>query len=328
MDKNTLAGKKVAIALGSGSARGLSHLGVIRALREAGVHIDLVAGTSMGALVGAVFAAGHVEELEQAYRQFDWRRIAGLFDVVFPKSGLLDGRKVAEFVRGFIDTPDIASLNTPFRAVATNLETATEVVIDHGSVVDAVRASISVPGVFTPVRRDGALLVDGGLINPVPVSVARAMGADIVIAVDLNHDIADKRPIAPKPREKEKKDKDDAAPSRWQLFGGEYYEEIMDRLNQSLRSIQSPAIEQFRARFNREPLPGIFDILLSSVNVMETQITQTRLKVDPPDILIQPPLGHIRFLEFDRADEIIAIGYDATRKALAKSGLTMGANRQ
>ena len=320
MDKETPRKKSIALALGSGSARGLSHIGVIKALQEAGIEISQVAGTSMGALVGAVFAAGRIKELEQAYRQFDWRKIAGLFDVVFPKSGLLDGRKVAEFVRSFIDAPDIRSLEIPFCAVATNLETAQEVIIDHGEVVDAVRASISVPGIFTPVRREGALLVDGGLINPVPVSAARARGADIVIAVDLNHDIADKRPVLPK----KNREKETASPSRWQLFGGEYYEEIMERLNQSFRSIQSPAIEQFRARFNKEPLPGIFDILLSSVNVMETQITQTRLRMDPPEVLIQPPLGHIRFLEFDRADEIIQIGYDEARSALEKSGLAQG----
>ncbi len=305
----------IGIALGSGSARGLSHIGVIRALEEAGIRIDHVAGTSMGALVGAVYAAGRIDDLEQTYRGFDWKKIAALFDVVFPKSGLLDGRKVAEFVRGFIDFDNIEQLPKPFRAVATDLETAREVVFNQGCIVEAVRASISVPGIFTPVRRDDMILVDGGLINPVPVSTARAMGADFVIAVDLNHDIIDKRPITRKIQNKP------SANSRWQLFGGEYYEEIMERINKSLVSLNSPAVEQFRSWFNREPLPGIFDVLLSAVNVMETQITATRFSIDPPDLLIQPKLGHIRFLEFDRAEEIIEIGYQTARQALRSADI-------
>ena len=180
---------KIGLALGSGSARGLAHLGVIRAIEDAGIKVDFIAGTSMGALIGAIHAAGKLDELEAAFRTFDWKMTASFFDVVLPKSGLLDGAKVSELVRAHIHADTIEMLAKPFAAVATDIVSGEEVVIRSGDVIEAVRASISVPGIFTPVRSNGRILVDGGLTNPVPVSAVRAMGADIVIAVDLNHEI-------------------------------------------------------------------------------------------------------------------------------------------
>src|SRR5574340_370791 len=179
----------IGLALGSGSARGLAHLGVVRAIEDAGIKLDFIAGTSMGALIGAIHAAGKLDELEASFRDFDWKKSASFFDVVLPKSGLLDGAKVSELVRAHIHADTIEMLPLPFAAVATDIVGGEEVVIRTGDVIEAVRASISVPGIFTPMRTNGYILVDGGLTNPVPVSVARAMGADVVIAVDLNHQI-------------------------------------------------------------------------------------------------------------------------------------------
>jgi NTE family protein len=146
---------KIGLALGSGSARGLAHLGVIRALADAGIEVDFIAGTSMGALIGAICAAGKLDEVEAVFRGFDWKKTVSFFDVVLPKSGLLDGAKVSELVRNHIRADSIEMLPIPFAAVATDIASGKEVVIRSGDVIEAVRASISVPGIFTPVRSDG-----------------------------------------------------------------------------------------------------------------------------------------------------------------------------
>jgi NTE family protein len=300
---------QIGLALGSGSARGLAHIGVIRALEEAGITIDCIAGTSIGALIGSVYASGKLEALEKVYLDFDWKKIAYFFDVVFPKSGLIDGNKVTDFVREHVHAETIEHLPLPFKAVATDIATGKEVWIDQGDVIEAVRASLSVPGIFTPVRRNGRILVDGGLVNPVPVSTVRSLGADFVIAVDVNHGI-----VAGKTPEKETEK--NALSQALQRLGGKQYSQAMERINLGLQSLDNPALNQVRSWLAEEPLPNIFEVLLSSINIMETQVTQSRLKTDSPDLLIQPNLGHIGFLEFNRAEEIINIGYDETFKQL------------
>ncbi len=307
----------IGLALGSGSARGLAHIGVIRALEEAGIKIDCVAGTSIGALIGAVFASGKLKDLEKNYLDFDWKKIAYFFDIVFPKSGLIDGKKVADFVREYIHAENIEHLPLAFRAVATDIGSGEEITMDKGDVIEAVRASISVPGIFTPVRKNGRVLVDGGLINPVPVSTVRSMGAKFVIAVDLNHKIVAGK--APKSLSKSSKPSEYGGSFVQTLsrMGGAKYLAALERINLGLQSMDNPALRQIQAWLAEEPLPNIFEVLLSSINVMETQITRTRLHLDPPHLLIQPPLGNIRFLEFNRAEEIINIGYEETCKQLA-----------
>lgn len=302
----------IGLALGSGSARGLAHIGIIRAINDAGIHVDCVAGTSIGALIGAVYASGKIDSLRDAYLAMDWKKIAYFFDMVFPKSGIIDGKKVSDFLREYIHAKNIEELPLPFKAVATELNSGKEVILETGDVIDAVRASISVPGMFTPVRRNGEVLVDGSLVNPVPVSVARSMGADIVIAVDLNHDIvAGKAPqIVPKATD------ESAFMQALTRMGGTNYLAAMERINQGLQSLDTPALKHIRSWLAEEPLPNIFEVLLGSINIMQTQVTRTRLRENPPDLLIQPPLGNIRFLEFNRAEEIIAVGYETARQQL------------
>ncbi|MBE9527281.1 MAG: patatin-like phospholipase family protein [Proteobacteria bacterium] len=302
----------IGLALGSGSARGLAHIGVIRALEDSGIKIDCVAGTSIGALIGSVYASGKLEDLEKVYLDYDWKKIAYLFDIVFPKSGLIDGNKVADFVREYVHAQTIEHLAMPFKAVATDIGTGEEITMDQGDVIEAVRASISIPGIFTPVRRNGRVLVDGGLVNPVPVSTARSMGAKLIIAVDLNHDI-----IAGKaPESISKSSEQSRFVQTLSHMGGAKYLAAVERINLGLQSMDNPALNQIQAWLAEESLPNIFEVLLSSINVMATQITRTRLHMDPPDLLIQPHLGHIRFLEFNRAEEIINIGYEETCKQL------------
>lgn len=292
--------RKVGLALGSGSARGLAHIGVLRAIEEAGIEIDVIAGTSMGALIGAVFAAGKLDGLAERFLDFDWKSIVSLLDPVLPRSGLIDGQKVADFVRAHVTATRIEGLPIPFQAVATDITNGEQVALGTGDLIEAVRASIAVPGIFTPVRANGCTLADGGLVNPVPVSVARGMGADLVIAVDLNHDIVTKRISHPRPS-----------------ANGKPYAQAMARLLESLQSFESPALAQFSAGLHQEPLPGIFDVLLASIYIMQARITQATLRHDKPEILIQPPLGEVRFMEFDRAEEIIEIGYRSAAEQLA-----------
>src|SRR5271165_3466836 len=179
---------RVGLALGSGSARGWAHIGVIRALEQAGIRPDFVCGTSIGALVGAAYAAGELDRFEQWVLGLGVRDVVGLMDVSL-RSGLFKGQRLMDFFRRhFADRP-VEELTMPFAAVATALQTGAEIWLRRGSTLDAVRASIALPGLFAPVLCDGMVLVDGGLVNPVPVSLARAMGADVVIAVDLGSDI-------------------------------------------------------------------------------------------------------------------------------------------
>jgi NTE family protein len=292
---------RIGLALGSGSARGLAHIGVLRALKEANITVDLVAGTSMGAVIGAVFASGKLDGLSARLCNLDWPGIVALLDPVFPRSGLIDGQKIAEFVRAHVPSARIEDLLLPFAAVSTDITNGEQVVATAGDLTEAVRASIAVPGIVTPVRSNGRILVDGGLVNPVPVSVARAMGADLVIAVDLNHDIVAGRLSRPVAR-------------------ANGHAPIMARLLESLQAINSPVLAQFEAWLNKaplEPLPGIFDVLLASLYIMQARVTEAALQQDRPEILIQPPLGAVRFMEFDRAEEIIDIGYRSAVEQLA-----------
>ncbi len=324
---------RIGLALGSGSARGLAHLGVVRALNEAGVPLHCIVGTSMGALVGAVCAAGQLQQLTSTFQAFDWRKTLSFFDVVLPRSGLLDGARVGELVREHVGSATIESLPIAYAAVSTDLVTGQEVLIRQGDVIDAVRASISVPGIFTPVRRNGSILVDGGLVNPVPVSAARALGAEVVIAVDLNHQIvggknfkslqARRTPAAAESaRATTPVTLSDAAP--WLAGYRRAMQDLKTRLQGSEWARGLALAQGVAPPSNQEPMPSIFEVLLASINVMETRITQTRLALEPPEVLIQPPLGHIRFLEFARADELIQIGYDAARQALATSPALQG----
>ena len=309
--------KKIGLALGSGSARGWAHIGVIRALRDAGIQLDYVAGTSIGALVGAVYASGDIDSLEEVVLKLDWKRIAHFFDVVFPKSGLIDGNKIADFVRTHVKEINIEELPLPFSAISTNLATGSEVVIQEGDIIEAVRASISVPGIFTPVRKNRTILVDGALINPVPVSVVRQMGADFVIAIDLNHDIVSKKGVS------RISDPNSTASALGEGIGQSLIKrsKILEAINKRFEKSALPALKQIKQWRSKDPLPNVFEVLMSSINIMETQITAAKLKTDPPDLLIRPNLGHLKMLDFHRAHEAIAEGY---REAQAQIGHLMG----
>ena len=306
----------VGLALGSGSARGWAHIGVIQALADANIHVDYVAGTSIGALVGVVFASRRIGDLRDFVLQLDWKQVALFLDVVWPRSGLIDGKKVTDFVHTHVQK-SIEELPLPFGAVATDLATGSQVTMREGDVVEAIRASISVPGVFTPVRRDGMTLVDGGLVNPVPVRAVREMGARFVIAVDLNHDTVAKKGLnTPLTAEC-------SAPASCPAggMGGTERNKMLDALKRRIASHHTAARSQITRWMARDPMPSIFEVLLASTNIMEAQISATQLRIDPPDVLIQPRLGHIKFLEFNRGQEAIDEGY---REAAARIHSAIG----
>ncbi len=306
---------RVGLVLGGGGARGWAHLGVLRELQRLRLPIFCVAGCSAGAIVGAALAAGRRELLEDLARHLDWRKAASLLlEIGIPRSGLLTGRQVERFLEDVIATRNIEQLQLPFAAVATDLESREEVVLNSGPVVAAIRASISLPGILTPVRHEGRYLVDGGLVNPLPVSVARAMGAKVVVAVDVNlrsgrgHDAA-----------RQERDANRAAAL---ARAGEMLDKALSRLPR----LQQP-LEQIKRRWiDRRDTPSIFDVLTTTTRMLENSITRSRLLTDVPDILIQPAVGDVATLDFTRGERIIAAGEAAAKacedklRALAAAG--------
>ena len=278
---------RIGLALGGGAARGWAHVGVIRALEEAGIHPDLVCGTSIGALVGAAYAAGAIDHFEQWVLRMGLKEVVSFLDIRLD-GGVLKGEKLMEFYRtNFVDLP-IEKLAMPYGAVATSLHNGAEVWLLSGSTFEAIRASIALPGLLSPVLREGQILVDGGLVNPVPVSLARAMGADIVIAVDLNSDLLGRHL------------RDDIpTPPSDQM--GEWLKKLQDNFSPLMpwNSSDSPK------------LPSMLDVVTSSINIMQVRITRSRMAGDPPDVTISPQLSHLGLLEFHRAKEAIEVGRQA-----------------
>lgn len=289
--------KKIGLVLGSGSARGWAHIGAIEAIEEAGIPIHCVAGTSIGAFIGAVYATGDLASLKEFALQMDWKKVISYFDVVFPKSGFMDGKKVHELFSIHTDAKTFDDFKIPVKMIATELKTGKKVVIDSGNIIEGIRASVSVPGIFTPVKREGKWLVDGGLVDPIPVSAVRNMGADFVIAVDLNSDRVshDYKPIKKPVKEKTPNKKRN---------------ELMARIAAKYNSAEKAVKSQINRRFsNTAKSPNILEVMGTSLGIMQEQISRINLAMDPPDILIQPRLGNLKMFDFDQAERSIYEGY-------------------
>lgn len=270
---------KIGVALGSGSARGWAHIGVLRALAEIGVKPDIVCGTSIGAFVGAAYANGDLARLEGWVRSLTWQEVVSFFDVG-ARGGLIKGDKLmAFFERHFVDH-DFNALPLPFACVATDLLSGREVWLREGSVADAVRASVTLPGLLAPQARERQLLVDGGLVNPVPVSLARALGADLVIAVDLGSDVVGHR------------------------FKGRPQPSWRQRIDQWLgRADLAEAAAG----------PSLLDVVAGSINIMQVRIARSRLAGEPADVLIAPRLAQVGLFDYHRGEEAIEEGMEAVR---------------
>jgi NTE family protein len=300
--------KKIGLALGSGGARGWAHLGVLQRLDELGVKPCCVAGTSIGSIAGALYATDTLATMEALAAQLDWKRVAQLFlEMTFPRSGLLTGKHFMRMLKSIIPAQAIADLRLPYAAVATDLETEKEVVLRSGNLFDAIRASIGIPGIFTPTRLNGKTLVDGGLVNPLPVSVCRAMGADLVIAVDINLRAAPRKRKAAKPPQP-------AAEPNPRIT------QLIASLGKVMPHLQTPmaktANRWLSPNKNAADSLSIFDVLTRSFRLAENQLTRRELELNPPDLLIQPEVGDIMTLEFHRGPEAIAAGIRAVNDAL------------
>ncbi len=301
----------VAVVFGSGGARGWAHVGVLRALRELDFTPGLVVGASIGSVAAAVHASNNLAAVEQLALDMDWRKAAALFfEIGLPRSGLLEGRRIMELLRELIPARHIGDLAIRYAAVATDLRTQQEVVLSDGDLLEAIRASISIPGIFTPARHEGRWLVDGGLVNPLPVSVARGLGAAFVVAVDINLREGAPAPEAHPQPETARSSRDKlGALSRWisrmesDRDGEEADETGLRRALENLFGMHDSP---------RNATPTMLEVLTRSLRAGENAITRERLLREPPDVLIQPEVGHLGTLEFHRSAEAIRAGYTAT----------------
>ena len=276
----------IALALGGGAARGWAHIGVLRALDEAGIEISMIAGTSIGALVGGCYLGGKLDQLEEFARSLTKRGIFSLLDLRFGGNGLFGGMKLDRRLREHLEELSIETLAKPFIAVCTEINTGHEIWLMRGSLITAMRASYALPGVFEPVECNGRTLVDGALVNPVPVSVCRSYEQPLVVAVDLHYDQFGRAAVI----------KHAAEPPHAPTGDG----------------------EMARAKPPYSKRLGITGVMMESFNIIQDRISRARMAGDPPDIALLPKIGHVGLAEFHRADEAIKLGYEETMARLGE----------
>src|ERR1051325_8659835 len=288
----------IGLVLGGGAARGFAHIGVIRTLLARGYTPDIITGTSIGAVVGGCHAAGKLDEFEEWARSLTRRTLFSYLDVSFSGSGLLGGNKLADKLAEGVGDITIDKLPVRYAAIATEIGTGHEIWITRGRLIDALRASYALPGIFSPVHMGGRWLVDGALVNPVPVTVARALGARLVIAVNVNTDMFGRGTAIPdQGSDPEPQIQVEVAKSSlFGLFGSE-------------RAVK-------RRIFGTAGRPGLSTVMVEAFNIMQDRITRARLAGDPPDILISPRVGRIGLFDFHSASHAIALGAEATERAL------------
>jgi NTE family protein len=280
---------RIGLALGSGSSRGWAHIGAIRALEARGIKPDVVCGCSIGALVGGAYAAGDLDKLDKWVTSLAWTTVVRMMDITW-RGGLISGNRLFSLFRNTLfEKRDMAELPMKFAAVATELATGREVWLQHGDLLDAVRASCAMPGIFRPVVRDDVVLVDGGLVNPVPVSMCRAFGADIVIAVDLSWG--------------------KLGPYRDRDHGLELPPAARQDASWLGRLLRRPRKDAEETR-----VPSIFEVFNTSLDIVEQRVARSRLAGDPADVLITPLLPHFGTMEYHRAAEAIAEGKAAVER--------------
>lgn len=287
----------IGLALGSGSARGWAHIGIIRALSELGIEPDIVCGCSIGSIIGASYLAGNLDALEDWVVSLTQTDVIRFFELNLSLKGFVDGARLQTFFTKYLceENTQFKDLSKIFATVSTDLETGREIWFTKGPVLNSVWASISLPGLFPPIQNQGRWLVDGGLVNPVPVSVCRALGADIVIAVNLNRNIVGKHFI------KKNRNKEDEG------------NDVFSTLKRSMRSYSDSFFKKMK---EKDSPPNLLDAISGSINITQDRITRGRMAGDPPDMLLSPKLAHIGLLEFHRAKEAIQEGKDCVKRML------------
>jgi NTE family protein len=293
---------KIGLALGGGSARGWAHIGVLRALNEAGIHPDIVAGTSIGAVVGGCYVAGELNALEQFARDLTRRKVLGFLDFNFSGSGLITGQRLCDVLDTRLREIAIEQLSKRFIAVATEIGTGHEIWLSRGRIVDAMRASYALPGIFRPVAIDGRWLFDGALVNPIPVSVCRALGARYVIAVNVNTDSCGRGTVVPQM---------DGLPSPQEPAPPARDPGMLGRNGRAVKKLLQ------RQLFGRtDNGPGISRVMVEAFNIVQDRIARSRLAGDPPDIIISPRLPTFGLFDFHRAEALIDSGVAAARREI------------
>jgi NTE family protein len=289
---------KIGLALGSGLARGFAHLGVVRALKRHGIEPTIISGTSMGALVGGAYLSGRLDQLEEWAYSLTKFKVLSYLDFRVKSSGLIGGDKLMKLMTQNFGDIKVEDLPNPFIAITADLVTGHEVWLRKGRLVDVMRASFSLPGIFPPVFMNNRWLIDGALVNPVPVSACAASGARMTIAVNVSGDIIGK---AKRPGDKV------PTIAGFDLLNFDAPEEVEEQKKKGL----------IQRVFRREQGgPSIFGVMVSSLNIVQDRLARSRLAGDPPDVLIVPRIGHIGLMEFDRAEELIAEGEASVERAM------------
>lgn len=290
----------VGLVLGGGLARGFAHIGVIRSLKRHGIYPSIISGTSIGAVVGAAYLAGKLNEFEDWSLTLNRLRVLSYLDFRVRSAGLIGGKKLHDILDEHFGGMNIEDLPQPFIAIAADLVTGHEVWLRKGNLIHAITASFALPGVFPPVEHNHRFLVDGALVNPCPVSACQAMGARMTIAVDLNADLIGK---AVKPG------RNFQTVAGFDLFNDE------DVPPEKQKPFKSYTLT--RRLFRREDNnPSLFGVMVSALGIIQDRLTRSRLAGDPPDVHIKPHIGHIGLLEFEKAKELIILGEEATERAM------------
>ena len=303
---------KIGLALGSGGARGWAHIGALLELEQLGIRPHCIVGTSIGAIAGVVYATGNTRIAQEVATDLNWTETAKLFlELNTQRSGLLTGRNFIKLLKKIIPARTFEALQIPMAIVATALEDESEVIFKEGNLFEALRASIGIPGIFTPIYKDGSNLVDGGLKNPLPINICREMGATKVIAIDVNLGKSINR-------ERTKATHSSTSKSRAENNNGELKQltdSIISLIPQGQTTFSKTVTRWFEAqKKSREQTLSLFDVLTRSFRLIENEITRSTLKLNPPEILIQPSVGDIMTLEFHRGPEAIEAGRAAVHE--------------
>ncbi|MBV1873271.1 MAG: patatin-like phospholipase RssA [Gammaproteobacteria bacterium] len=296
---------KIGLALGSGSARGWSHIGVIQELEKADIVPDIVCGSSIGSIVAAAYANNRLQHLEQGIQQLSPWNMLKFFELSINTRGFIDNKRLNSFIEEYVCNADqlIENLPKKFSTVATELRTGREIWFEQGPIIDSIWASFALPGLFSPVNYRGKWLVDGGLVNPVPISLCRALGADLVIAVNLNGDLVGHR-------SQMQNHSLEAATTDTPKTEST----VMDALSLLVKKTSSSLLS-FDYENNTEA-PSLLENMASSINITQDFITRSRMAGDPPDVMLSPRLANIGLLEFDRGHEAIEEGRNCVKRLL------------
>jgi len=294
---------RIGLALGGGSARGWAHIGVIRALHEAGIKPDIIAGTSIGAVVGGCYVADQLDALEGFARDLTRRKVLSFLDFNFSGSGLINGNRLVDVLNERLEEVAIEGMARRFVAVATEIGTGNEIWLARGPLVDAMRASYALPGIFKPVQIEGRWLFDGALVNPVPVSVCRALGANYVIAVNVGAEYAGRGTVVPHVEPMGLEDlspAEETAPEPEGLFA------------RNSRAVKKLVQRQIFGR--KDNSPGISRVMMDALNIVQDRISRSRLAGDPPDAIVVPRMPTFGLFDFHQAEAMIEAGRVAVQR--------------